>query len=808
MRGPAASIAVIIMALLLCLAYGAEAQTRLAERGLKVGAQAAEVSGGRDIQRWAVVIGISRYKNGGKNINGVTVSDLDSAADDAQKFYDFLRSPEGGDFRDEKEGGRMILLKDEEATKGNAEAALHKLKQAKPEDYFIIYIAAHGANVPTLDQKSGATIESPYFIMHDFDAGNVANTAIRMTAFRDLVSQIPAKKGLVISDTCHSAGVLLAGRGMYATTGANTRFIEEMSRVPPGVGFLSSAGQLEAALELPEYGGIFTHCLLEALRGNADVAKSDGVVTFGEVTTYLRKAVPELTEKLSGGQRQNPVHNTTTLEANRIPLAIVSYPKTGPCEDLQRCGTLVIRTPDIDGVDVSVNGEPLGAFSRRLERTIRMPVGDQSLTFVKGSLRRELRTAVEPGKSKVVEVNLSFSEGSEDSLVAAPSRFVDVFMGDEKPPAREAEKHFRDGVEQFNKQRFAEAIKLFDRAIKAQGGAYANALVYAGRAYQGLRQHKQAIEAFTGALKLKPSDFETQTLLAEAKFAAGYNLQEVVAELKDVIARHPSYDFARVVYGDVLLLQWGNAPQGREYLLKDAEQQLRNAIMVNPNSPPAHLILANVLLHTDSKVKHKEAVKMAEKALELFTKLAEKKVRVSTGLKALSISHVVFGGARYENNAVLAEANYILGKALTRVVDGETVSECETSALNVGEQGSYLDRGRVYLNAAENLARKINNQLRLGLVLYTSAENYMLKGNLKGAIKDAQQALAMPEMKDYYRAHWLLCGAYKSEQQYAKAAEHLQNYMGLVRQIATKQEMDAYNVELQGLNRLVEANRK
>src|SRR5262249_263789 len=152
----------------------------------------------------------------------------------------------------------------------------------------------------------------------------------------------------------------------------------------------------------------------------------------------------------------------------------------------------------------------------------------------------------------------------------------------------------------------------------------------------------------------------------------------------------------------------------------------------NPNSPPAYLILADVLTHMDTKGKRKEAVEMAKKALDLFTKLEQKKVSVSKGLKSLSISHIIFGGARYQNNAALAEANYILGKAYTRVVDSETNSECEASGLDVGSQGNYLDQGRIYLDRAEKLARDAKDQLRLGLVLYWSAENYLLKGNLKG----------------------------------------------------------------------------
>src|SRR5262245_42219817 len=121
------SIATIALSTLLSFTSRTEAQQRVSERGLKVGARSTEVSDGQDIQRWAIVIGISNYKNGDKTIRGVTVPNLLNAADDAQKFYNFLRSPEGGDFRDVKEGGHLILLKDEQATKANVEQAINGL---------------------------------------------------------------------------------------------------------------------------------------------------------------------------------------------------------------------------------------------------------------------------------------------------------------------------------------------------------------------------------------------------------------------------------------------------------------------------------------------------------------------------------------------------------------------------------------------------------------------------------------------------------------------------------------------------------
>jgi hypothetical protein len=56
-----------------------------------------------------------------------------------------------------------------------------------------------------------------------------------------------------------------------------------------------------------------------------------------------------------------------------------------------------------------------------------------------------------------------------------------------------------------------------------------------------------------------------------------------------------------------------------------------------------------------------------------------------------------------------------------------------------------------------------------------------LKGELPAAIEDGKQALkvgaAFPDMKDLPDVRLTLYGAYKSSQDYAKAAENLQKYI-------------------------------
>ncbi len=767
------------------------------ERGrglkIKVGATPEEVKDGKqaEIGLWAVLIGVSRYQMGDQNVDGYRISNLKNAADDAQSIYDFLKSPEGGGFRDEKDGGHMILLKDEQATKANVERALASLKQAKPNDYFVLYIAAHGALIPYRKPGSNTTVDIPYFVLFDSDLRNPENSMLKMEAFRQTVSEVPAKKGLVLSDTCHSGGVQLAGRDTSnSSIRANARYIEEMNEVASGVGYISAADQLEQSFENDNLNqGVFTYCMLQGLAGDADT-NFDGKVTFNELQAYLRDEVPRLTDN-----KQHPKANTTAIAANYLPLSVVSYAEnvaaTGNPDDY---GLMVIRTPDVDGVKVAIDGKAFATFDAGTQRAVMVKVGARDLTFTKGDLKRTLKATVDHERPKIVEVNLTFTESDEDSLVEPTDKVVGVYLPDDKEPTGDAKALFVKGVDSFNKQKFEDAIEQFNRAAQANGGGYADAFVYRGRAEQSLSRKEAAIASFKAALGLRPTDFETQTLLAEAKFNAGYNVEEVVNDLRSVIRRHPNFDYARVVYGDVLLSRKDFAA---------AELQLRRAITINPKSPPAHLILADILTYQDSKEKQKRAVEEAETAIQLFDEVSRKQVSTSGSLKRLSISHLIFGGGRYTNEPAEAEAHHILGKALTRMVERD---------LTINDPDTYLSKARTHLDEALKLAEKLSDKHRLVLVLDTSAQNYLLKGDIKHAIEDAQRALkisdTMPDLKDFYEAHYTLYSAYTSDQEFSKAAEHLQRFIQIAGSQLTPEERQGYEAELKRIKRMKDANRQ
>jgi tetratricopeptide (TPR) repeat protein/uncharacterized caspase-like protein len=780
----------------LTLAYSRVSAQDERGRGLKirVGALPEEVNAGQaeQINLWAVVVGVSRYQYGDQNLDGYQITNLKNAADDAQAVYEFLKSPEGGSFRDASDGGHLIMLKDEQATKSNVEGALEKLKQSKPNDYFIIYIAAHGTITPSRDPKSNTTVETPYFVLYDTDLRDTTRTAMRMDRFQQVVSQIPAKKGMVLSDTCHSGGVQLAGRDAgESSKRANARYLEEVNRVVTGVGFISASDQLEQSFERDDLNqGVFTYCLLQGLSGDADT-NFDGKVTFNEVSAYLRDEVPRMTEN-----KQHPKSNTTAISANALPLSVVSYADVAATGRSDDYGLLVIRTPDLDGVEVAIDGKPFAKFTAGAQRAVMAKVGARSITFARGDMRREIKASVESGKPRVVEVNLSFSESdsAEDTLVDPTDKQVAVYMREEKEPSKDAKDQLTKGVDQFNKQRFDEAIASFNRAIQSNGGAYADAFVFRGRAEQSLGRKEAAVASFKAALQIRPTDFETQTLLAEAKFNAGYNVEEVVSDLRGIIRRHPNFEFARVVYGDVLLSRKDFAR---------AEIELRRAITINPKSPPAHLILADVLTYQDSKDKLRRAAEEAEKAVQLLEEVSKKQVSAARGLKRLSISHIIFGGGRYVNAPAMAEARQIAAKSIARLIERDE---------SIANPDTYTARAQIHIQEAIKLAQGLTDKRRLVLALDTSAQISLLKGDLARAISDAEQSLkqaqSIPDLKDFYEAHYTLYSAYASDQKFAKAAEHLQKYIELAGSQLSPDERRSLEEELKRVKRQKDANRQ
>ena len=244
------------------------------------GATAEALAAPRIDKRWAVVVGIGQYASD-------EIPDLQFAAADARAVRDFLTSEAAGPFEEEN----VLFLTDANATVDAMRQAMFVfLQQADWDDLVVIYFAGHGAPDPNRP-------DNLYLLPHDADLDALAATAFPMwdvkTALR---RQIAAERVIVISDACHSGGTQ---EGLQNPINGTFADLFTPSRRLT----LTAAANNELSFEDARWGGghgVFTHNLLEGLRGAAD-ANSDGIVTFAEAADYTTRSVSAETTG-----RQNP----------------------------------------------------------------------------------------------------------------------------------------------------------------------------------------------------------------------------------------------------------------------------------------------------------------------------------------------------------------------------------------------------------------------------------------------------------------------------------------------------------------------
>lgn len=245
-------------------------------------------------RKFAVVIGVSKYKfhDGGLN-------DLQYADADARAVRDFLRLPEGGSFAVDD----ILYMENEQATIVGVRAALKNfLRRAGSDDLVLLYIASHGAPDPYASKNL-------YFLLHDTKVADMPGTALSMSELKDFLDQdVKAQRVVVFIDACHSAGLsgtkLVTQRGLVHTDENNVfNLYAERLFSEAGRAVLTSSDVNEISQEGSMWGGghgIFTWSLLEGLRGEADV-NGDHLITAGELFDFVRDRV-----RLETSFTQNP----------------------------------------------------------------------------------------------------------------------------------------------------------------------------------------------------------------------------------------------------------------------------------------------------------------------------------------------------------------------------------------------------------------------------------------------------------------------------------------------------------------------
>jgi hypothetical protein len=291
------------------------------------------------VRKFALLVGVSKYKYNERNLNNLLYADKD-----AEAMQEWLRTSTGGGFKERD----IVCLLNEEATLAAVELKINGFLQAAgPNDLIYLFLAGHGSPDPYDSQNL-------YFLLHDSKVNDLPNTAFPMKKLGEFLDKQKKSVRLVaFIDTCHSAGISgsslvkpprqpqseqdVRGVGVKKSKdGAKPAPVPTAPAPQPppqmpafnfyagelfkqrGWMVISSAGMDELAEEGSQWDGhgVFTWALLKGLKGKADEDR-DCLVNAGELSRYVSQIVTDVTKG-----RQNP----QTLAGGNENLVMAALP--------------------------------------------------------------------------------------------------------------------------------------------------------------------------------------------------------------------------------------------------------------------------------------------------------------------------------------------------------------------------------------------------------------------------------------------------------------------------------------------------
>ena len=256
----------------------------------------AKVNSNNDLDKvgncYAVVIGLSNYKY----TQSGDLTDLAYADADAIVFKKALiKSGWNSDY--------IKLLTNKQATQRNILIALESwLKKARPEDMVVLFWSGHGFPDPQDPQQV-------YFACYDTDP-RIPATGYRVDQVYRALEEVQSRNVVVLADACHS------GKLSMKSNNRAISLVPAKKSIPKGWIFMFSSQADRKTIEDSTWShGAFTHCLLKAMSGEADGFQSagpkDGIITMGEIRSYMNRIMPDETQKVIGTPMHPKIETST-----------------------------------------------------------------------------------------------------------------------------------------------------------------------------------------------------------------------------------------------------------------------------------------------------------------------------------------------------------------------------------------------------------------------------------------------------------------------------------------------------------------
>lgn len=272
------------------------AEQYVAGRAIKVTVDKTSPSPSGTPQLWAVIAGVSEYQ--GEQLK------LKYASKDAEVMADTLELA-ATRLLGSKDFVHITRLNDKAlpATRENLDAALKELQKARWMDTVVIYLAGHAL---TFGGQDG----DYYYLLQQAMSGDLTDPAVRESValssedLKQLMTQLPARKQVLILDTCYSGQLIVDLTTERDVPSSQKRALE---RLKDQTGMFILAGSAADALsyEASPYGqGLLTYAMLLGMsEGVTPVVDADGLVDVFGLFRFAQERVPVFAKDIGGIQQ-------------------------------------------------------------------------------------------------------------------------------------------------------------------------------------------------------------------------------------------------------------------------------------------------------------------------------------------------------------------------------------------------------------------------------------------------------------------------------------------------------------------------
>jgi WD40 repeat protein len=168
--------------------------------------------------------------------------------------------------------------------------ALAQLKNIRPEDVFLFYVATHGDVVGANGQA-----QTYYLLTSNVsatDEASLSQSGISQNELRAMLSAIPSTSKVLLLDTCYS-GVIAGG---YVGQIADKNRALNVISGEIGSTVLSASTSKAQALENVDGHGVFSSVLIRGLLGEAD-QRHNGYITTVDLASFVLDEVPKVAKQ-------------------------------------------------------------------------------------------------------------------------------------------------------------------------------------------------------------------------------------------------------------------------------------------------------------------------------------------------------------------------------------------------------------------------------------------------------------------------------------------------------------------------------